>query len=187
MQEIITPRLSLRLMTAEFLEASLAENKQKTESLIGLKVSQDWFDEKDIMQIRLEDCLSDSEYIPWNLRAIGLRQSGEMVGYIGFHTQPDPEYLREYAPHAVEFGYTIFFRNRRKGFAYEAAIGLMNWAIKQYPLENFITSVAPQNVASTALVKKLNFEKIGEQIDEVDGLELVYRLSVEKLKLKRNA
>ncbi len=181
MQEITTPRLILRLMTEDFLEATLNENTGKAETLIGLKISPDWFDEKDLAAIRLDDYRKDPNYILWGLRAIGLKSSGEMVGYIGFHTSPDAEYLRKFAPHAVEFGYTIFFNYRRQGFALEAAAGLMNWAKEQYPLENFILSVSPTNPASTAMTKKLNFEPIGEQIDEVDGLEIVYRLRVAKL------
>jgi RimJ/RimL family protein N-acetyltransferase len=181
LQEITTPRLTLRLMTEDFLEASLNENTGKAESLIGLKISQDWFDEKDLAAVRLDDYRADSKYIPWGLRGIGLKKSREMVGYIGFHTSPNPAYLRKFAPQAVEFGYTIFFNYRRQGFAQEAAGGLMNWAKKQYPLENFILSVSPTNPASTAMVKKLNFEPVGEQMDEIDGLEIVYRLPVEKL------
>ena len=71
MQEIITPRLTLRLMNEDFLEASLNADQEKTESLIGLKISQDWFDEKDIMKIRLGNYRDDSEYINWGLRAVG--------------------------------------------------------------------------------------------------------------------
>lgn len=181
MQEIITPRLTLRLMTDDFLEASLNENIAKAESLIGLKISQDWFDEKDLAAVRLDDYRADPKYIPWGLRAVGLKSSKEMVGYIGFHTAPNPPNLRKFAPQAVEFGYTIFFKNRRMGFAQEAAIGLMIWAKEQYPLKNFILSVSPTNPASTSLVKKLKFEPIGEHIDEIDGLEIVFRLPVEKL------
>ena len=182
MQEILTPRLSLRLMTADFLEASFNGDTIKTESLIGLKITQDWLDENDLSKLRLADYRRDAEYILWGLRAVGLKDSKEMVGFIGFHTRPNPEYLRKYAPQAIEFGYTIFFQNRRQGFAVEAVIGLMNWAVKQYPLENFIASVSPKNIASTAMIKKLKFEKIAEQIDDIDGLEFVYRLSVKTLK-----
>lgn len=181
MQEITTPRLILCLMTEDFLEASLNDDNGKAESLIDLKISPDWFDEKDLASIRLDEYRADPNYVPWGLRGIGLKSSREMVGYIGFHTPPNPEYLRKFAPHAVEFGYTVFFNYRRQGFAREAAVGLMNWAKEQYPLENFILSVSPTNPASTAMVKKLNFEPIGEQIDEVDGLEIVYRLPVKKL------
>ena len=182
MEDIITSRLSLRLMTEDFLEASLNRDVKKNESLIGLKISQVWLDENDLSRLRLGDYRRDAEYILWGLRAIGLKESNEMIGFIGFHTRPNPEYLQKYAPHAIEFGYTIFVQNRRQGFAEEALIGLMNWAIEQYPLQNFIASVSSTNIASTAMIKKLKFEKVAEQMDEVDGLEFVYQLSVKKLK-----
>lgn len=180
MQEILTRRLTLRLMTEEFLEASLDGNSVKAESIIGLKLPPDWFAEKHIMSIRLNNYREDPEYVKWGLRAVGLRESNEMVGYIGFHTKPNPEYLREIAPNAIELGFTIFLNFRRKGFAEEAAIGLMNWAVEQYPIESFIASVSPKNIASTAMVKKLRFEKIGEQIDEVDGFEIIHALRANK-------
>ena len=181
MQEIITPRLSLRLMTEDVLIAGLDDNQEKIESLLGFKISQDWLDEKDLMNIRLHDYQSDSAYLPWGLRAIGLKKTKEMIGFIGFHSCPNPDDLQQFAPHAIEFGYTIFFKYRRQGFAYETIIGLLDWAITQYPLENFIASVSPTNLASTALIKKLEFKQIGEQIDETDGLELVYALKVNKM------
>ena len=183
MHEIITPRLTLRLMSEEFLEASLNEDASAAESLVGLQISQDWFDEKDLIRVRLADYRIDSEYKNWGLRAVGLSETNEMIGYIGFHSSPNPEYLRELAANAIEFGYTIFVRFRRQNFAVETVLNLMNRAAEQFPLENFIASVAPPNVGSTALIKKLGFGKIGEQIDEVDGLEFVYALAADKLPL----
>jgi L-amino acid N-acyltransferase YncA len=35
-------------------------------------------------------------------------------------------------------------------------------------------SVSPGNVASLALVRSLGFRQVGEQWDEIDGLELVF-------------
>lgn len=170
-------------MSQDFLEASLSEDRQKTEAIINLKVSDDWFAEKDIISIRLNDYRTDTEYFPWGLRAIGLRESREMVGFIGFHSRPDSSYLRSFAPNAIEFGYTIFFAYRRRGFALEAITSLMKWAVKRQPIDNFIASVSPANIASTSLIKKLGFDKIAEQTDEIDGLEFVYRLPAAKLKL----
>lgn len=182
MQEIITSRLYLRLMTEDFLKACLREDKQKADALIGFNVSADWLEEKDLMQLRMDDYRADKKYISWGLHAVGLRASLEMVGFIGFHTRPNPDYLQTIAPNAVELGYTIFLPYRRRGFAEESIRGMLDWAVKNHPLDSFIASVSPTNLASTALVKKLGFQKISEQIDEVDGLEFVYRLPVKKLK-----
>jgi ribosomal-protein-alanine N-acetyltransferase len=169
-------------MTDVFLEAGLDENVKKIESLIGLKIPQDWLDEKDLMELRLENYRSDAKYAPWGLRGIGLRDSLEMVGFIGFHSPPDPEYLRAVVPNAIELGYTIFLPHRRQGFAREAITGLLNWAAGQPPLENFVVAVSPTNLASTGLARKFGFQKISEQIDEFDGLEFVYSLAVENFK-----
>lgn len=32
----------------------------------------------------------------------------QMIGHIGFHTQPGAPYLQEIAPAGVEFGYTVY-------------------------------------------------------------------------------
>ena len=164
------------------MQACLREDKRKTDALIGFNVSPDWFEEKDLIRLRMNDYRADNKYISWGLHAVGLRKSKEMIGFIGFHTRPNPEYLHSLAPNAIELGYTIFLPYRRYGFCEEAIGGLLNWAVQKHPLDNFIASVSPTNIASTALVKKLGFKKIGEQIDEVDGLEFVYQLPVEKLK-----
>ena len=40
----------------------------------------------------------------------------------------------------------------------------------------FLLSISPDNAASLAIAAKLGFTRIGEQMDEVDGLEWVFRL-----------
>ncbi len=37
-------------------------------------------------------------------------------------------------------------------------------------------SVSPDNEPSLAIVRRLGFTQVGEQIDEIDGLELVFEL-----------
>lgn len=181
MHEIITSRLELRLMPEEFFEASLKRQTAKAEALIGLRIPPAWFEEKELMATKLADCRSDAAYGRWSLRAIGLRSSGAMVGHIGFHSRPDAEYLRPFAPDGIEFGYTVFPSHRRQGYAREAIRGLINWAMKEHPVRRFVVSISPANVASATLAGKLGFVKVGEHLDEVDGLEEVYALGGEAL------
>jgi len=82
--------------------------------------------------------------------------------------------LRPYARDAVEFGYTIFERYRRHGYATEAVIGLMDWARALFNVRRFVASIAPENLPSLRLVAGLGFTKVGEQVDEIDGLEHVF-------------
>jgi RimJ/RimL family protein N-acetyltransferase len=168
-------------MPEEFLEACLRDDTAQAEATIGLNIAPVWLQEKSLMAIRLDDCRSDPAYVPWSLRAMGLRQSGDMVGHIGFHSRPNPEYLHPFVPDGIEFGYTVFSEHRGQGYALEAIRGLLNWAAEKHAIRNFVVSIAPENTASTALAKKLGFVKVGEHQDEVDGLEIVYLLSGEAL------
>ncbi len=180
-REVLTPRLSLRLMPEAFLLASLQDGVDAAEAIIGLKCSPAWFQEKALMSLRLADCRSDPEYCPWSLRAIGLRSSAEMIGHIGFHSRPHPAYLRQFVPEGIELGYTIFTGYRRAGYATEAIRGLINWAAPEHGIDHFVVSVAPTNFPSVALAAKLGFRKVGEHQDEIDGPEDVYVLSGEPL------
>jgi len=176
MHEISTRRLTLRLMSESFFTASLQNKIAAAEVEIGLKLSPEWSQEKSLMALRLADCHADPAYVPWSLRAIGLRASGEMIGHIGFHTRPHPTYLQSFVPGEIELGYTIFSAFRREGYATEAIRGLINWAATEYGLGHFVVSISPTNLPSLALAKKLGFTKIGEHQDEIDGPENVYVL-----------
>jgi len=97
-----------------------------------------------------------------------------MIGFIGFHTLPGPEYLNSYAPNSVEFGYTIFSDYRRKGYASEAAQALMDWASREHHVTRFIVSISPANAPSLRIAKKLGFRKVGSFIDPEEGVEDVF-------------
>jgi RimJ/RimL family protein N-acetyltransferase len=40
-------------------------------------------------------------------------------------------------------------------------------------------TVSPDNAPSMHIIKSLNFELVGEQIDEEDGLELIYEKALQ--------
>ena len=73
----------------------------------------------------------------------------------------------------MEIGYRVDPGYRRQGYALEAVRGLMDWAAGR-GVHRFVASIAPDNKASLALAAKLGFERVGEQIDDIDGLEYVF-------------
>jgi len=95
------------------------------------------------------------------------------VGQIGFHSPPGPPELCEIAPGGIEYGYRIYSPYRGRGYAKEAARGLMGWAVEQ-GVTSFVVSIRPDNAPSQAIARGLGFVKVGEQMDEVDGLEEVF-------------
>lgn len=170
---IRSKRLDLISMTPDFLTACLRQDRGAAAHLLGVPVAEEWFDDGGLIALRLEQLLEEPDFQPWCLRAVVLRASQEMIGHIGFHTRPDPPYLAEIAPKGVEFGYTIFAPFRRQGYATEAAQALMAWAASQPGVERFVVSISPENGASLALAQRLGFVRVGEHMDEEDGLEWI--------------
>ena len=181
MHIIETDRLRLQLMTLEFFDFCLAGDREAAERLAGVSIADDWLAESGYVKMRREQLAADPSYGPWCVRMIVLKAANRMIGQIGFHTPSDSPGLRGIAPGAIEFGYRIYEPNRRKGYAKEAAIGLMRWAAAEQGIASFVVSIAPHNAASQAMAKSLGFVKVGEQMDEADGLEDVLVLNGDAL------
>jgi len=173
---ISSARLDLISLTPAFLQASLQGDSTTAESLLGLAIPAEWFDEQKLIQLRLNDLHQNSALQPWLLRAIGLRHRQVMVGHIGFHTAPDAEYLRELVPGGVEYGYTVFAAFRRQGYAREACEALMEWAYREHQVTRFVVSIRPDNIPSRRLAERFGFKRTGSHIDEEDGLEDIYEV-----------
>jgi RimJ/RimL family protein N-acetyltransferase len=165
-------------MSAEFHEASLAGDRSRMEVLLSARVPADWPEQRYALHwLRL--LREDASLDRWLARALVLRDERRMIGHAGFHSAPAPSYLRESLPGGIELGYTLFARDRRRGYAREAVLALMAFARREHPaLTGFVASIAPDNAPSLALVRGLGFEKVGEHEDAEDGIEHVYVLRV---------
>lgn len=181
MDDILTPRLTLRLMTERFLETSMEGDVKSARAQLGSEIHPEWFQSRGSMEYRLRELRSDPQYAVWSQRAIVLTEANTMVGHIDFHTSPNPEYLRPYVGDGIELGYSVYSDYRRRGIAQEAIRALIGWAAQQHGVRQFVVSISPSNAPSTALAHKLGFARVGEWQDEVDGLEVVYLLAGERL------
>jgi RimJ/RimL family protein N-acetyltransferase len=120
----------------------------------------------DLVRWRLAQIAADPSEEPWLLRAIVERDEGVAVGYVNFHARPDERGM-------VEIGYTIVPSRRRQGYASEAAAGMWAWAAR-HGTRVLRASISPDNEPSLALIRKAGFVEVGSQIDEIDGLELIF-------------
>lgn len=180
--DILTERLLLRPLSPSFLEASLAaETRQEVAARLGLSVPEDWFEEANLARLRLGDLRADPAYQAWSLRALAERATSRMVGHIGFHTRPAPEYLSPWAPRGVELGYAVYPPFRRLGYAREAIRGMIRWAHDTHGVPQFVVSIAPDNAPSMSLAIGLGFTLVGQHEDEIDGEEKVLLLEGEPL------
>jgi [ribosomal protein S5]-alanine N-acetyltransferase len=163
-------RVDLVSVSVAFMRASLEGRVRVAADLLGAALPPDWpVGREQTLRFRLADLTVDPSAQPWLLRAIVLRAEGRMIGHVGFHDPPGPE-------RRVEVGYSVYPEYRRRGYAQEAVEALFTWATREHGITRFRASVSPTNEPSLGLVKKLGFRQTGSQIDELDGLELVFEL-----------
>jgi ribosomal-protein-alanine N-acetyltransferase len=174
--DIQTARLTLRSMDRRVITACMAGELDKAGVMLGITIPDELLGHPSSLSYTQKQLDADPLYLPWGARAIVLGQT--MIGLIRFHSRPGPEYLREYAPDCVELGYRIFTSYRRQGFAFEAVEGMIRWAKSEFDTHHFIASIAPENLPSLQLAARLGFKKIGELVDEIDGIEHIYSLKV---------
>jgi [ribosomal protein S5]-alanine N-acetyltransferase len=118
-------------------------------------------------RMRLKQLATDPGEQPWLDRAAIMRAQRRVIGSAGFHGPPDVN-------GRIEIGYDIVPSERRKGYARETIMALTAWAFATGQARVCVASVSPGNAASLALVRSLGFHQVGEQLDEIDGLELVF-------------
>ncbi len=175
---IHSERLDLILLPPECMRAILARDTIEAERLLGAKVPADWSAAERLLTLRLAQIEADPSVQPWLLRAMVRRSDRVMVGRIGFHEAPGPPHYHEISPGAAEFGFEVFEPFRRQGFAREASLALMQWAVETHGVTRFVLTIRPDNLPSQALAAQLGFTRIGEHIDEIDGLEEILELRV---------
>jgi RimJ/RimL family protein N-acetyltransferase len=167
-KELRSERLRLISMTPAFIRALLDGKRVEARGLLDVIVPDEWPDE-DVRYLDLwfKDMTDAPQFAKWRARVI-VPAKGEprMMGHAGFHGPPDETGM-------VEMGYTIFPEFRRQGLATETAQRLIDFA-KENGATRIRASVSPDNLPSLAMVKTLGLVQIGEQMDEIDGLELVF-------------
>lgn len=164
---IVCSRFELVPFTLAFIDALLARDIAAAERELDVRLSvPGWIAQQArFLNMRRANLIHDPSSHKWLARAIVLSDR-TMVGRIGFHGPPDEDRM-------VEIGYIVDEPYRRRGYALEAMDGMMAWAAAK-GVQRFRLSIAPDNEPSLALAAKLGFARTGEQIDEFDGLELIF-------------
>jgi RimJ/RimL family protein N-acetyltransferase len=175
---ISTARLDLIPLEPEVLRRTLARDRAAIESLLNLTVPESWYDCSRLVKMRLGQLEANPQLQPWLLRALAVRSTHEMAGYIGFHDAPTTPNLKPYCVRGVELGYEVFPTHQRRGYASEACQALMTWARKEHDVRDFFVSISPRNAPSLAMARKLNFRRVGSHIDEHDGPEDIFKLTM---------
>lgn len=119
-----------------------------------------------VWRYRSKQVDEDPSCVDWITGVIWDPQRRLAVGRAGFHGPPDGSGM-------VEVGYAVAPEHRRQGYARAALEALLERARREPGVTRVRASIAPDNVASLALVAQYGFVEVGEQWDEEDGLEVV--------------
>lgn len=102
-----------------------------------------------------------------------------IIGSAGFHDQPDENGM-------IEIGFGILPEFQNRGFGKELLHGMWKMILENPNVKTLRYTVSPENDPSMHIIKNLNFNLVGEQIDEEDGLELIYELSADEYRQRLN-
>jgi RimJ/RimL family protein N-acetyltransferase len=97
---------------------------------------------------------SDYEGLGYGRWACVLKDTGEMIGWSG------PRLLPEIGE--VEMGYRFLPRHWGKGYATEAGAAVVRHCFTVLGMRQLVSLVAPENVASANVVRKLGFRHTGD-------------------------
>jgi RimJ/RimL family protein N-acetyltransferase len=160
------PSVRLQLLDADALQALVDGDLAAASAAVGAPLPA-WFPENTwLWTLRLGQVIGEPAHGPWLTRAVIAPDAGVVVGLAGFHGPPDDDGM-------VEVGYEIDPGHRRRGYARAAVLGLMDYA-REHGARVVRASVAPGNAPSRGLIDGLGFVQVGEQVDDRDGLELVF-------------
>lgn len=165
------PRVTLEVLSLTVLEALNAGDLERASATFGRSLPGTWLMHKDLWDYRVQQAQADPAVLRWLVRAVIHPSSGAIVGHAGFHGPPDERGM-------VEIGYTIEPAYRRRGFARATVAALISYAASQPTVTTVRASIAPDNIASLATIRPFGFARIGEQMDEIDGLEWIFERAV---------
>jgi len=161
------PSIELAILSDRVLEALIAGSIDGASNAFGRPLPSILLEDSWLWNFRLDQMRNDPSSSPWLVRVIIDADTREIVGHAGFHGPPDENGM-------VEVGYTIHPSYRRSGYATAALGALIAYAANQPPVRTVRASVSPDNAGSLATIAPYGFVQVGEQMDEIDGPELIY-------------
>ena len=170
---ISTERLELHHIPAAGL-ISLFEEKSDLSAIAGRNFTnphRNLLDDSGPLAWRVPQVKADASTNKWFVRFIVLTASREIIGSTSFHGVPDESGM-------MEIGIGIEEKFWGNGYAKESLLGMWLWVCTQPGVSILRYTVSPTNIASVKIIQGFGFSHIGQQIDEEDGPEDIYEMSV---------
>jgi ribosomal-protein-alanine N-acetyltransferase len=157
--EILTENLELLLQSTDEVLASIEAMSPSDRA----EVSPEW----------LARVNASTSADPWTHGfAVVHRSSGTVIGSCGYRGPPGPEAI-------VEIAYGVDPAYQGRGYATEAARALIAFAFASGRVRLVRAHTRPAESASTRVLTKCRFERVGEVVDPEDGLVWRWELKSE--------
>lgn len=125
------------------------------------------------LPFRISRVAKDPEFVEIGIVVAFEKSTQEMVGSAGFHDWPNNVGM-------IEIGFGIVPTKQNKGFGKELLNGMWREIIKRDDVKLLRYSVSPSNTPSRHIIATFDFPLIGEQIDDEDGVELIFEISASR-------
>ena len=165
------PSIELAILSDRVLEALVTGSIDRAGDAFGRPLPPFLLEDSWLWNMRLDQLREDPKCAPWLVRVVIDADSSEIVGHAGFHGPPD-------ANGTVEVGYTIHPSHRLRGYATATLGALIDYARIDPNVRVVRASVSPDNAGSLKTIAAYGFAEVGEQMDEIDGLELIFERPV---------
>lgn len=158
---IETDRLILLPFTKKICEETLNNSFQEL-GIIGITPSYGWPDADTLDTLprilnNLNKVIAPSGFESW---MVIHKDTNSVIGDIGFKGLPNES-------GEIDLGYGIITNERRKGYAKEAAFGIIDWAFKQSPVKAITANCSKENSGSQRVLRSLKFETVEEDAEMI--------------------
>jgi [ribosomal protein S5]-alanine N-acetyltransferase len=158
---IHTPRMMLQACTASHLEA-LIEGAEPFENAFGMKVIEGYLEFPEALPYSLKQLQSGGMAEPWASYLFIHTADNALIGMGGYKGGPDANGM-------VEIGYGVAPAYRGRGYASEAAQGMMQYAFEQDTVKQVWAHTLAEANASVRVLTKCGFTRTQEINDPDDG------------------
>lgn len=175
MQTLLTDRLELTPITLPLVLAVLeGRRRSDIEALAGAELPWAWPVRalvEQVFQASLDEVRRDPETRLWGDRLMITREAPRrVVGSVVFHGRPD-------AQGVCEIAYGVEELSQRKGYASEALMASVAWALAQPECRVVRAETTSWHKGSMRVLEKVGMRRVGERHDPEMGDMLVYEIA----------
>lgn len=160
MPRVKTKRLQVITFEVAMIKA-LLEGAKELEKMIGYAVPADYPMDvyKQFFPYKIDRFSKLPEENKWEGLIID-SETATVIGDIGYKRGPNDK-------GEIDLGYSILPDYQGRGFATEAAAGMVAWGLKQPGVEKIIATCSPENKASIRVLQKAGLQQVREDPDSI--------------------